>query len=100
MAKAGLPDLDTSMPDRAIKAPRKPQFSRHAEEVIINKFDYQVKKAGLDPSNVRGNLVIHQSNPRGVCTACIQGINNPDVDPGIFFAIITTISESKHNSIN
>ena len=80
----GMPDLDIEMPNRAIKAPGdNPLFTRHAEEVIANKFDIAVQKAGLSPQDVNGTLRIHQSNPSGVCKKCIQGLTNDSVKPGI-----------------
>ncbi|MEK4853301.1 hypothetical protein NST04_25840, partial [Paenibacillus sp. FSL H7-0756] len=86
--EAGLSDLDEIMPDRPIQAPRKsPQFTRHAEEGVINDFVGAVEKAGLKPEEVRGTFYIHQSNSKGVCTACIQGISNPNVKPGIFMQL-------------
>lgn len=86
--EAGVPDLDAIMPNRPIQAPRKsPQFTKHAEEGVINEFITLVKKKGLKPNDVKGTLSIHQSNPRGVCTACIQGITNPKVPAGIFMQL-------------
>lgn len=86
--EAGLPDLDKIMPDRPIQAPRKsPQFTRHAEEGVINDFIGAVEKAGLKSEEVTGTLYLHQSNIKGVCTACIQGITNPNVKPGIFMQL-------------
>lgn len=76
------------MPNRPIQAPRKsPQFTRHAEEGVINDFITSVEKAGLSKSEVTGTLAIHQSNPKGVCTACLQGITNPKVKTGIFMQL-------------
>jgi hypothetical protein len=83
--EAGLPPLDESLPNREIKSPSLDvRGTRHAEEGVINEFDQAVKDARLEPEDVKGTLYVHQSNPRGVCPTCIQGINNPDVDPGIF----------------
>ncbi|XEC94344.1 pre-toxin TG domain-containing protein [Paenibacillus tarimensis] len=83
--EAGLPDLDSAMPDRPIKSPSShPLSTRHAEEGVINEFVEQVEKKGLKSEDVIGTLNIHQSNPKGVCSTCIQGISNPNVDPGIF----------------
>ncbi|WP_297423999.1 hypothetical protein [Clostridium sp.] len=82
--EAGLPDLDTLMPDREIKAPSEnPLFTRHAEEGVANEFDTAVSKLGIDPKDVTGTLYIHQSNPSGVCKKCIQGLANDTVKPGI-----------------
>ncbi|MFC7440493.1 hypothetical protein [Laceyella putida] len=86
--EAGLKPLDIAMPNRPIKSPSPfPAATRHAEEGVINEFVEQVEKAGLKPEEVSGTLYIHQSNPRGVCTVCIQGINNPSVKPGIFLQL-------------
>ncbi|WP_185365880.1 hypothetical protein [Listeria booriae] len=86
--EAGLLDLDELSPNRPIQAPRKsPQFTRHAEEGVINDFIATVEKNGLSSDEVVGTLAIHQSNPKGVCTACIQGITNPKVKPGIFMQL-------------
>ncbi|MBC2105476.1 hypothetical protein HCB02_10950 [Listeria booriae] len=86
--EAGLLDLDELSPSRPIQAPRKsPQFTRHAEEGVINDFIATVEKNGLSSDEVVGTLAIHQSNPKGVCTACIQGITNPRVKPGIFMQL-------------
>ncbi|KRE38771.1 hypothetical protein ASG81_19500 [Paenibacillus sp. Soil522] len=53
----------------------------------MNEFVEQVEKKGLKPEEVVGTLNIHQSNPKGVCTTCIQGISNPNVEPGIFMQL-------------
>jgi hypothetical protein len=83
--EAQLPDLDSAMPNRPIKSPAiNPLFTRHAEEELINKFVAEVQTRGLKPEQVVGTLNILQSNPKGVCTTCIQGIKNPTVAPGIF----------------
>lgn len=80
----GLQDLDVEMPNRSIKAPGKnPLFTRHAEEVVANKFDIAIKKAGISPEKVTGELHIHQSNPSGVCPKCLQGLSNDKVAPGV-----------------
>lgn len=82
--EVGLPDIDTIWPDRDIRAPAvNPLFTRHAEEVLANEFDRAVEEAGILPENVVGVLKIHQSNPRGVCRKCIQGLANDNVRPGI-----------------
>ncbi|WP_185536850.1 pre-toxin TG domain-containing protein [Listeria booriae] len=83
--EAGLPDLDISMPDRPIKSPGKiASATRHAEEGTLNDFAKSVDELGLRPEEVVGTFNIHQSNIKGVCPTCIQGLNNPDVAPGIF----------------
>ena len=81
---AGLADLDTLYPNRLIQAPNSHvRFTRHAEEDVINQFIRQVDKLGLDHELVTGTFKLHQSNPAGVCRICIQGLNNPNVAPGI-----------------
>ena len=47
---------------------------RHAEEGVLNEFNDEIKKKGIDPKDVKGNLYIHQSNPRGVCNKCSKGL--------------------------
>lgn len=49
--EAGLPSLDTILPNREIRAPydhlknpKLAQFTRHAEEGVLNEFDYAIKK--------------------------------------------------------
>jgi len=91
--EAGLPDLDVIMPNRDIRAPydgsnpRHIQFMKHAEEGVINEFDIEIKKLGIDPNKVEGTLAIHQSNPRGVCSICTQGMTNPKKEAGIFMQL-------------
>jgi hypothetical protein len=86
--EAGLPSLDESMPGREIKSPSPDvRGTRHAEEGVLNEFNEAVKKARLTPEQVKGTLYVHQSNPKGICSTCIQGIANPDVDPGIFLQL-------------
>lgn len=84
--EAGLPSLDTILPNREIRAlynhlknPKLAQFTRHAEEGILNEFDSAVKKAGIEPepTEITGTLRIHQSNPRGVCNKCSKGLLKP-----------------------
>ena len=80
----GIQDLDVEMPNRSIKAPSdNPLFTRHAEEVIVNKFDNAVHERGIPIENIVGVLRIHQSNPSGVCRKCIQGLMNDNVKPGV-----------------
>ncbi|WP_419883535.1 hypothetical protein ACN6MY_08280 [Peribacillus sp. B-H-3] len=92
--EAGLPSLDEILPDREIKAPynhlknpKLAQFTRHAEEGVLNEFDSAVKKAGIEPSDIAGALRIHQSNPRGVCNKCSKGLlkTYPIEKSGIFY---------------
>jgi hypothetical protein len=86
--EAGLPDLDTVMPNRPIKSPSShPLSTRHAEEGVINEFILEVERVGLKAEEVTGTLNLHQSNPKGACTTCIQGIVNPNVKPGIFMQL-------------
>ncbi|KJD52512.1 transposase, partial [Bacillus amyloliquefaciens] len=82
--EAGLPSLDTILPNREIRAPydhmknpKLAQFTRHAEEGVLNEFDSAVKKAGIKPTEVTGTLRVHQSNPRGVCNKCSKGLLKP-----------------------
>lgn len=91
--EAGLPDLDVVMPNREIRAPydgtnpRHIQFMKHAEEGVINEFDIAIKELGINPDDIKGTLLIRQSNPRGVCSICTQGITNPNKEPGIFMQL-------------
>jgi hypothetical protein len=55
----------------------------HAEEDLFNQFDRAVEQRGLLRSDVEGKLVIHVSNPRGVCPACLSGLNNAKVRAGV-----------------
>ena len=72
------------MPDRNIKAPgNNPLFTRHAEEGVLNEFDFAVIKACIKPVDVVGTLRLHQSNPSGVCRKCYQGLANDKVPPGV-----------------
>ncbi|MCY8224684.1 ribonuclease YeeF family protein [Bacillus haynesii] len=83
--EAGLPDLDSVMPDRPIKSPGKiASATRHAEEGVLNDFISKVEALGKNPAEITGTLKIHQSNPKGVCPTCIQGLNNPNVPAGVF----------------
>jgi hypothetical protein len=82
--EAGLPSLDDILPDREIRAPynhlinpKLAQFTRHAEEGVLNEFDSAIKKAAIEPSDVTGTFRIHQSNPRGVCNKCSKGLLKP-----------------------
>ncbi|MDA2330694.1 hypothetical protein [Bacillus cereus] len=92
--EAGLPSLDTILPNREIRAPydhlknpKLAQFTRHAEEGVLNEFDYAIKKAGIEPTEVTATLRIHQSNPRGVCNKCSKGLLKPHPieKSGIFY---------------
>ena len=50
---------------------------------MANDFDRAVRNAQINPEDVKGILKIHQSNPAGVCKACIQGLANNNVKPGV-----------------
>jgi hypothetical protein len=79
-----LPDLDVIAPNRPIQSPGKlPIDRKHAEEGVITEFVDAVSGAGLEPGQVKGTFYVHQSNPKGFCTKCIQGIDKPDIEPGI-----------------
>ena len=56
---------------------------RHAEGGIFNRFDQEVQERGLRPSDIEGKLVIHVSNPKGVCPSCRWGLDNPKARAGI-----------------
>ncbi len=76
------------MPNRPIKSPSShPLSTRHAEEGVINEFILEVERVGLKAEEVTGTLNLHQSNPKGACTTCIQGIVNPNVKPGLFMQL-------------
>ena len=82
--EAGLPDLDEAFPDREVQSPRKNAlFTRHAEENVIQEFISGVEELGIPDDEVVGTFKLHQSNSSGVCSACKQGLTNPDVKPGI-----------------
>ncbi len=82
---AGLDSLDEVMPGRDIRAPyNSAQFTNHAEEDVLSQFDKAILELGKDPATISGNLVIAQSNPKGICTLCISGIKNPGRSTGIF----------------
>ncbi|MGP1906850.1 T7SS effector LXG polymorphic toxin [Metabacillus sp. JX24] len=92
--EAGLPSLDSILPNREFRAPydhlknpKLAQFTRHAEEGVLNEFDSAINKAGIAPISVTGILKIHQSNPRGVCNKCSKGLLKPYPieKSGIFF---------------
>jgi hypothetical protein len=86
--QAGLSDVDTLNPNREIKSPaRDPRGRNHAEEGIVNDFNDAVNAAKIRPEEVKGTLYVHQSNPRGFCTTCIQGITNPKKAAGILLQL-------------
>ncbi|OAD19620.1 hypothetical protein THIOM_004733 [Candidatus Thiomargarita nelsonii] len=78
---AGLPDATPG----PIKSPNSnPLFTRHAEEDLANQFVAAVEKLGLTQADIEGRtLLMHISNPTGVCNVCRQGIKNPNVKPGV-----------------
>ncbi|MBU3158140.1 hypothetical protein KPL46_25145, partial [Clostridium estertheticum] len=92
--EAGLATLDDIAPNREFKAPydhiKNPklgQFTRHAEEGVLNELNDAIKYTGIKPEDVTGNLYIHQSNPGGVCNKCTKGLINifPEEKCGIFY---------------
>jgi hypothetical protein len=79
-----LPDLDAIAPNRPIQSPQSAaMFKKHAEEGVINDFVNAANKANLKPDQVKGTLYMHQSNPSGFCTICLQGVGKPNVRAGI-----------------
>ena len=83
---AELPSLDELYGvDRPIQSPRTNDlFTRHAEEDIFNGLVREIDKSGLTASQLNGRTVsIHISNQTGVCTACYQGLTNPNVPAGV-----------------
>ncbi len=56
----------------------------HAEQDIANQFSKAVDKAGLKPSDLDGHtLTMRIDNETGICTTCMSGLRNPDVDSGV-----------------
>lgn len=89
---AKLKALDEVAPDRLIKSPSPhPLGKAHAEEGVISEFVDAVNAAGLKPEQVSGTLYIHQSNPAGICSTCIQGLgkrkDGREVPPGVFLQL-------------
>jgi hypothetical protein len=83
---AGLPSLDELYgTNRPIQSPRtNALFTRHAEEDIFNGIARQIDNSGLTAAQLNGRTVnIHISNQSGVCTACYQGLTNPNVPAGV-----------------
>jgi len=78
--EAGLESLDETMPNREIKSPySSPQFTRHAEEDILNQVHERIKELKLSESALEGKtLFLHIDNGRGVCNKCAVGLLNPD----------------------
>jgi hypothetical protein len=67
-----------------IKSPSKlARDQKHAEEDLFNQFIQKVRERGLRSSDLEGKLVIYVSNPKGVCTVCRWGLDNPDAPAGI-----------------
>ncbi len=60
-----------------------PRDREHAEGDIFSQFIRKAKERGLRPSDVEGKLVIHVSNPNGVCPVCRWGLTNLDARPGL-----------------
>lgn len=83
---AGLPALN---PNRPIQAPynsNQPgtgQYTRHAEEGVLNEFIVALQSAGIN-NDVKGTLYIHQSNASGACFQCTLGLIRPNNNQGIF----------------
>jgi len=75
--------LPPAIPGRYESPSKLPRDRGHAEEVLFNKFDREVEKSGLRPSDIEGKFVIYVSNPHGVCTVCRRGLNNPKARAGI-----------------
>ena len=72
---------EAELPRPASEPVRSPSRGRrfwgHAEEDIINQFIRAVEDGGLTPSDLDGHkLVIHVSNPRGVCPVCLWGFDS------------------------
>jgi hypothetical protein len=78
--EAGLP---RASPGPIVAPPRFAQYRGHAEEDIANQFVRAVEERGLKPSDLDGHkLVIHISNPNGVCSVCRWGLDS-DGPPGV-----------------
>ena len=78
--KAGLPP---ATPGPIASPSRLPINQAHAEEDLANRFVESVERLGLKPEDLDGrNLVIHISNPKGVCESCRWGLNS-DAPPGV-----------------
>jgi toxin YxiD len=86
-AKPPQPQLDNDpvFRNRDIRSPTnaRQDATRHAEEEVVNRFHNQAKALKLNPQSVTGTFYILQSNPRGVCGTCLQGVNNPNKEPGV-----------------
>jgi hypothetical protein len=78
--EGGLP---RATPGPIASPSRRPFDWAHAEEDIANQFVRAVEERGLKPSDLDGHkLVIHVSNPRGVCPTCRQGLDSSEA-PGV-----------------
>ncbi|MBH8602599.1 hypothetical protein, partial [Thermoactinomyces sp. CICC 23799] len=88
--EAGLKPLSEN---RKIKAPydennpRHKQFTRHAEEMIANKFADAVDNLYENPLEVKGKLYLHQSNKTGVCGACKAGFGKNPKRFGVLYQL-------------
>ncbi|MFN6198657.1 MAG: hypothetical protein ACLBM7_08955, partial [Dolichospermum sp.] len=80
--EAKLPSLDEAMPNREIKSPySSPQFTRHAEEDILNQVHEKIKGLKLSNRDLEGKtLFLHIDNELGVCNKCAMGLLNPKSD--------------------
>lgn len=80
-AKADLPT-----PTPHAQSPRQnTAFVDHAEQDIVNAFIDAANKRGIGADAMEGKaLRIHISHPKGVCSACAQGVGGGAVvDPGV-----------------
>jgi hypothetical protein len=78
--EAGLPP---KIPGQIESPSQIPRDRRHAEEDLFNQFIRKVQERSLRPSDVEGKLVVHVSNPNGVCSVCRWGLDNPNVRAGV-----------------
>jgi hypothetical protein len=78
--EAGLPRAN---PGPIVTPAAFTRYGRHAEEDIANQFVRAVEERGLKPSDLDGHkLVIHISNPNGVCPTCRLGLDS-DAPAGV-----------------
>jgi toxin YxiD len=89
-----LPDQEPGV----IKSPaEESRGQKHAEEGVLNRFVKAIKAKypklkpvqvdGVDTyPQVKGTFYLHQSNPKGICSTCIQGIKPqiPPIEAGVF----------------
>ena len=78
--EAGLPP---TIPGEIQSPSQIPRDRKHAEEDLFNQFIRKVEERRLRSSDLEGKLVIHVSNPNGVCSVCRWGLDNPDVRAGV-----------------